>query len=267
MDKEAVLKNGIVAPEDAGKIVPYIDFTISDTAIGKQNIMMLDILANFGWERPIYFSGGSFDDSEYIWLKDYLQLEGLTYKLVPIRTPVRDDDIQMGRINTRIMYEHIQKWDWTSVEGDSIYLDPESRRNAINYRRNFLSLAQAYAAEGNVKKAEEMLDLSLEKFPIRNYGTSPMLLDYVREFYKMGNQFKARSLASALEEDYQQHLEYYASFPPSQFPAIYNGFELNALMYRDLVMDIFEKYETEEIRNKAQAEYIKHIEMFDRLLK
>jgi uncharacterized protein YqgV (UPF0045/DUF77 family) len=49
---------------------------------------MLDILANNKWERPIYFTGGSYSPSEYIWMKEYLQLEGLVYKLVPIRTPL-----------------------------------------------------------------------------------------------------------------------------------------------------------------------------------
>ena len=50
---------------------------------------MLDILANNNWEKPIYFTGGAQADEEYIWLKDYLQLDGMTYKLVPILTPDR----------------------------------------------------------------------------------------------------------------------------------------------------------------------------------
>ena len=45
-------------------------------------MMMLDILANNDWKRPIYFTGGSYSDSEYVDEK-YLQLEGLAYKLVP----------------------------------------------------------------------------------------------------------------------------------------------------------------------------------------
>lgn len=47
---------------------------------------MLDILNNFDWKRPIYFTGGANADEEYIWLKDYLQLDGMAYKLVPIKT-------------------------------------------------------------------------------------------------------------------------------------------------------------------------------------
>ena len=74
VNKENVLKYGIVAQKDADKIVPYIDITVG-RALAKNTILMLDILNNFNWERPIYFTGGSNTDSEYIWLKDYLQLD------------------------------------------------------------------------------------------------------------------------------------------------------------------------------------------------
>jgi hypothetical protein len=46
---------------------------------------MLDIVANNNWKRPIYFSGGAFDPEDYLWMKDYLQLDGLVYKLVPTK--------------------------------------------------------------------------------------------------------------------------------------------------------------------------------------
>ena len=49
---------------------------------------MLDIIANNNWERPIYFTGGAFGDEDYLWMKDFLQLDGMCYKLVPIKTPI-----------------------------------------------------------------------------------------------------------------------------------------------------------------------------------
>ena len=82
VNKENALKYGIVAAKDADKMVDYIDIKI-DRGISKNRILMLDILANFDWKRPIYFSGGSYADEEYIWLKEYLQLDGMSYKLVP----------------------------------------------------------------------------------------------------------------------------------------------------------------------------------------
>ena len=77
---------------------------------------MLDILANFDWKRPIYFSGGSNADEEYIWLKEYLQLDGMSYKLVPIKTSMKDKSMfDMGRIDSEKMYANIQKLDWRNI--------------------------------------------------------------------------------------------------------------------------------------------------------
>ena len=102
VNKENVLKSGIVKPEDADEIVPYIDIDLPDTALLKNQMIMLDILANNNWERPIYFTGGSYDDSEYMWMKKYLQLEGLVYKLVPIETDLgkenpRSEERRVGK--------------------------------------------------------------------------------------------------------------------------------------------------------------------------
>ncbi|HAV54246.1 MAG TPA: hypothetical protein DCX41_04855, partial [Aequorivita sp.] len=113
VDKETVLENGIVDPKDANKIVPYIDINLKGDVIYKNRMMMLDIIANNNWERPIYFSGGSFGDDDYLWMKDYLQLDGVVYKLVPIKTPLnKRSPFDMGRIDTEKMYNIVMDWDW-----------------------------------------------------------------------------------------------------------------------------------------------------------
>ena len=75
VDKETVLKNGIVKEKDADLILPYLDVEIKSSALYKNRLLMLDIVANNNWERPIYFSGGAFSDEDYIWMKDFLQLD------------------------------------------------------------------------------------------------------------------------------------------------------------------------------------------------
>ena len=77
VNKENVLKSGIVSEEDKDEIVSYIDIDLPKTGITKNQLLMIDILANNDWKRPIYFTGGSYEDSEYIWMKEYLQLDGL----------------------------------------------------------------------------------------------------------------------------------------------------------------------------------------------
>ncbi|MFK5959195.1 MAG: DUF2723 domain-containing protein, partial [Lutibacter sp.] len=135
VDKETVLKNGTVAQKDADLIVPYIDIEISST-LSKNRILMLDILANNNWKRPIYFTGGAQAAEEYIWLKDYLQLDGMAYRLVPIKTPDDGNFFEMGRINTDIMYKNVKNWDWSTITDDNIYLDTETRKNSVSYRNN-----------------------------------------------------------------------------------------------------------------------------------
>ena len=56
------------------KIVPYIDIDLPKSGITKNQLLMLDIIANNDWKRPIYFTGGSYDDSEYIWMKNNTKL-------------------------------------------------------------------------------------------------------------------------------------------------------------------------------------------------
>ena len=77
VNKENVLKSGVVKPEDADKILPYIDIDLPETALLKKP----DDDAGYFWQTtigndPIYFTGGSYDEAEYIWMKKYLQLEG-----------------------------------------------------------------------------------------------------------------------------------------------------------------------------------------------
>jgi len=129
-----VIENGIVKKEDEDLIVPYIDIDLPTSGIYKNQMMMLDILANNDWKRPIYFTGGSFSDSEYIWMKDYLQLEGLVYKLVPIKTPPnRNNPYVMGRVDSDLMYNIVKQWEWGNSNSKNIYHDPETRKNSISF--------------------------------------------------------------------------------------------------------------------------------------
>jgi hypothetical protein len=66
-------------------------------------------------------------------MKEYLQLEGMVYKLVPIRTILTKDASPMGQIDADKMYAKVMKWDWGS-ESPNIYHDPETRKNSVNYR-------------------------------------------------------------------------------------------------------------------------------------
>ena len=85
VDKAAVIRNKVVEPEDYDKIVDTLKIDLSSKHyITKDELMILDMIANNNWERPIYFAI-TIGRDKYMNLQDYFQLEGLAYRLVPIK--------------------------------------------------------------------------------------------------------------------------------------------------------------------------------------
>ena len=79
VDKEKV--KSFVPEEYHSKIVKEIKWKLKGNGLYKNKLMVLDILANFNWERPIYFAI-TVGKANFMGLEKYLQLEGITYRLV-----------------------------------------------------------------------------------------------------------------------------------------------------------------------------------------
>ncbi len=260
VDKEAVLKNGIVAPKDADKIVPYIDIKLPQV-LSKNSILMLDILANNHWKQPIYFTGGSDADEEYIWLKDYLQLDGIAYKLVPIKTKNKGFS-DMGRIDTDKLYNRVKNWDWKSLSNTNVYLDPETRKNTITYRNTLKRLAKALIAEKKFDKAEDVIDMATEKMPVSKYGNYRLILPFVEMYYQIGEKEKGRKLYEELRGIFQEYLLYYSQFNVNNIDLVYPNIELNLLSYDEILKQIL-KYEDKEYLDQEKRTYIEYIKLYD----
>jgi len=260
VDKEAVLRNGIVDPKDADKIVPYIDIELKGNIIYKNRMMMLDVIANNNWERPIYFSGGAFGDDDYIWMKEYLQLEGVVYKLVPIHTPIEEGNpFDMGRIDSDKMYDIVMKWDWGNSGDPSIYHDVETRRNGITYRSNLSRLAEVLIQEGKIEKAESILDLAMEKMPVDKFEFYSLLEPFILGYYQIDKKEKAREVYNSVVKHYQEHLKYYSGLSFRQQEALGDDIFSDLGRYRGLidVMVIFEEKEYTMEEAEVFNDYLK----------
>lgn len=232
VDKEAIIKNKVVSAKYNDSIVPYIDLDIKGSAMYKNRLMMLDVLANNNWKRPIYFTGGSFGDDDYLWMKDYLQLDGLVYKLVPIKTPIdKENPYDMGDIDSDKMYNLVNKWDWGNGNLTSIYHDPETRKNSISYRTNMARLMEQLINEGKKDKAKKIIDAALSKMPMDFYGYYTMVEPFAAGYYEIGEKAKAREVLERLTTKYKQSLLYFSNIQPS----IQNG------ITTDIITDI-ERY-------------------------
>jgi hypothetical protein len=251
IDKEAIIKNKVVNPKYNDSIVPYMDIDIKGSALYKNRLMMLDILANNNWKRPIYFSGGAFDDEDYLWLKDYLQLDGMVYKLVPIKnTPSKDGGpMDMGQIDADKMYDIVMKWDWGNSNGN-IYHDPETRRNSITYRTNLSRLMNQLIAEGKIDKAKNIINLAITKMPLDKFGYYSLVEPFAGGYYKVGETAKAQDLLNKLVNKYKEELNYYATLTPGDQTDLAIDIITDIERYRSLLQVMKE--------NKDLAFYEKH---------
>ena len=264
IDKNTIIKNKVVAAKYFDSIVPYIDIDIKGSALYKNRLMMLDILANNNWKRPIYFSGGAFDNEDYLWMKDYLQLDGMVYKLVPIRTPIDKEagPMDMGQIDADKMYANVMKWDWGNSDSNKIYHDPETRRNSITYRTNLARLMDKLIAEGKNAKAENIIDLAMTKMPLDKFNYYSVIEPFAKGYYEIGKKEKARQLLEKLMTKYKENLNYYGSLNPADQSDIAIDVITDIERYRSLLQVMRENRDM-PFYNKNRTVFNTYIKMFE----
>ncbi|MDT8347183.1 MAG: hypothetical protein RQ756_05235, partial [Flavobacteriaceae bacterium] len=262
VDKEKVLQNGIVAPEDADQIVDYLYLTIKSQILYKNRILMLDILANNHWERPIYFSGGSYAEDEFLWLKDYIQLEGNALKLVPIKTPVnKNNPYEFGRVNALKSYEIIKSWDWGNMGSPDIYHDPETRKNAVSFRSLITRVAEVLMQQGHRDKAKELLDIGMQHMPVAFYDKYTLVEPFVSGYYELDEPDSARAVFEQLEIKYQELLTYYSSLSIPLQEQLAEDIIIEIERYRSLV-DVVIIYGDKEIMKDKVDAFNEHLKLF-----
>jgi tetratricopeptide (TPR) repeat protein len=253
VNKENVLQYGIVKPEDEDLIVDNIFIKLEGNVIYKNRLLMLDIIANNEWKRPIYFTGGSFGNDDYLWMKDYLQLDGVAYKLVPIQTPVNPrNPFDMGRIDTDKKYEIVMGWDWGNMGDPNIYHDPETRKNSITYRSNMAKLVEALLNEGDEERAKEVIDLAMEKMPVEYYGYYTLVEPFISGYYQVGEEEKARQLWEQVATKYQENLRFYSGWDLERQFNYADNIITDMERYRSLVDLLFRHGEQDYAREKAE---------------
>ncbi len=267
VNKETVLANNIVPLRDSTKIVPFIDIKIKGNALIKNRLLMLDIIANNNWERPIYFTGGAFGDDDYIWMKDYLQLDGLCYKLVPIQTKVdRANPFDMGRVDAEKMYQLVTKWQWGNSGDTDIYHDVETRKNGITYRGNLARLIEALINVNEVEKAEEIADLAMEKMPVDVFGYYTLLEPYISAYYELNSTSKARQLFIEVSKKYQENLNYYSSLTLANQRRLFEEIYTDIERYRGLVDIIIINENDEEFITTEMQMFNATLRLFNTLI-
>ena len=271
VDSAAVAAMDWIPARDKNRIVKNITWTIGKNALYKNDFVVLNILANMDWTRPIYFST-TLSGSSYLNLKPYLQLEGLAYRLMPIYNAGASD----GVVNTPVMYENMmKKMFWRNLDNPKVYYDENYKRFPLNARKSFYMLAsqllnesnaegdtsslkgltsQAEAGKSKKQLAKEVLDYCFKIMPDKGTEYDVYTPQFIPLLLEVGNKKLADEIANTMHNRAVQDLEYQTK------NAGKNSFDIQTNVY--ILQQLFMAYKganQNELASKYQKDFEKYV--------
>jgi hypothetical protein len=230
VDSANVINNNILSERFQDRMLDEIRFQLEpNSQILKGNLAQLDIFAENRWRRPIYFTSGGFEGS--MGFENYYQLEGMAYKVVPIRTP-RKSILEMGSIDADIMYDKVMnKFTWGRMNAADVTLDYYTIRtlSVVRFRSLHTRLALQLFREGKREKAVEVLDRCMELaphdvLPFDNYvagitfptskNTTVHHEGIIEAYYMIGENEKAKAILDEYYSILNERLDFFNSLKP-----------------------------------------------------
>ena len=212
-----LIKQGAITEADRDKIAPEMIIDLSNKRyITKSELMILEMIAQNNWERPIYFAVTVGSDM-HLGLTRYLQLEGMAYRLVPYKEASKE-----GTISTRIMYDNLMnKFVFGGINNPHIYLDENSERMCRAHRQMFDMLIEQLIKEGENEKAKKALDYCMEQIPGTTVAHNYSSASFVEYYYVLGENEKAQQLSDIIGNAAQDNLRYLSTLSlPQQRSAL-----------------------------------------------
>ena len=218
VNKENAILSGIVPEDRADWMEDEITLEISGNNITKFNLIMLDILANYDWSRPIYFVSRG---ETTLGLEPWLQFDGFVYKLVPYRNDVTD---RVATIETEKLYDRIMNtYRFESLADTTYHVDYQNLFTftaVVPVRDIFTTTADGLIEMGENEKAEQVLDMCVAMLPEKNYPynvsqlrsmNEMSLLTVVEDYLQLGKSEKAVALGDKVAAATLDALLYYST--------------------------------------------------------
>ncbi|WP_293711854.1 DUF2723 domain-containing protein [uncultured Parabacteroides sp.] len=215
-------------------------------ALGKQELMILDMLQTNDWERPIYYAI-TVNPDQFVGLDGYFEQTGLAYQIVP-------KNANKGT-NTEKMYDNVMnKFKWGGVDKPGVYIDENVMRMCKSYRMAlFNKLAEDLLKEGKNEKALNVLDKCMEVLPPENVPLDYTALSTGELYYALDQDAKAEEVFTGIAENAMRNIDWFFRLKPSQLASVTRELEHNlAVMQQVLAVS---KHYNPEFAKKYQEEF------------
>ena len=220
--------------------------------IYKDELVVLDILAHNNWERPMYYT--TPQQSGSVKLDNYLELQGMTYRLIPIKGEKQTG--MSGMVNTDVMYDNVMnKFRYTNLNNPKVYQDETCRRMIQNMKNNFNRLAEALIGEGKPEKAAEVLAKLEKVMPRKVIGYTATDVENANLWFRAGNKEKGREVAKFAFESICNNVNYYLSLPSKYFPSVSQDFSYDEGYLLKNLLDNLTTNKEDDLAKEVDAKY------------
>ena len=214
IDKEAVRRSGMMMASDTIPDRMVISLA-GKRAIYKNDLMMLEMLAQCNWERPLYVATTVGSDN-YMNLGDNFVQEGLAYRITPFNTKAPG----AKNFDTEKTYNNVMnRFKWGGLDKPGLYIDETVMRMCYTHRHLFATLAMQLIAEGQNAKAEKVLRKSEKVLPDYNvpYTFMSGASDLARAYALIGKKADAARILNKVWADAKSYADYYLQLTGSRF--------------------------------------------------
>lgn len=214
IDKEAVRRSGMMMASDTIPDRMVISLA-GKRAIYKNDLMMLEMLAQCNWERPLYVATTVGSDN-YMNLGDNFVQEGLAYRITPFNTKAPG----AKNFDTEKVYNNVMnRFKWGGLDKPGLYIDETVMRMCYTHRHLLAQLAMQLIAEGQNVKAEKVLRKAEKVLPEYNvpYTFMSGAADMARAYALIGKKADAARILNKVWADAKSYADYYLQLTGSRF--------------------------------------------------
>lgn len=214
IDKEAVRRSGMMMASDTIPDRMVISLA-GKRAIYKNDMMMLEMLAQCNWERPLYVATTVGSDN-YMNLGDNFVQEGLAYRITPFNTKAPG----AKNFDTEKVYNNVMnRFKWGGLDKPGLYIDETVMRMCYTHRHLLAQLAMQLIAEGQNAKAEKVLRKAEKVLPEYNvpYTFMSGAADMARAYALIGKKADAARILTKVWADAKSYADYYLQLTGSRF--------------------------------------------------
>jgi len=253
VDSLKALQSGIVPAYMADRIVPVVEWEIKSNYLYKNDLMLLDFLGSNNWERPLYFASPS-SVNKVLGIDKYCHQTGVVYKFIPV---LADDYIPgLGGVDTDASYDILMnKCKWGNLNQPGVYVDPESYRNSMMHKQNYMRLAQALAGKGKKTEAIAVADRCVKEFPNEKMTFDYYMLPLAEVYYQSGATVKGNDFVRTVAGIYIENLNYYNSVSP-EFSSYYEDDKMQAYAVMSRIFEYGRTYEQKALLDEFKSKML-----------